>query len=544
MYRVLTIDDDPTILRAYKELHRQEGASPVDQLLELDLEGKDHREHQRLKDRINFEVDISNSGEDGLHMVRTAVEQENPYAVIYLDMRMPGRWNGLETAREIRSIDQEVRILVVTAYTEDIEKLHEIVGDAFVYLKKPFVKEELIQMTRFLAFDWQSSRDRKLKTEEMYTLNEAKSQFLSVISHELRTPLATLMGNSDLLAQQLQNGEQRALMKEVMQAVRTLQQLYDELFDAAQIQHKLIALDTAPFNLDALLTQLNELFYTRAAGAGLNFSIENGVEVDRCFIGDGKRLQQVLNKLLSNAIKFTRSGTVKLRVQAVAEEQLQFVVEDSGIGMPEEMVKSLIQPFSQMEMGHRRNHGGMGLGLYICNGLVNQMNGTLDWQSEMEKGTTVSLTVPLQRGETLQKCSRTEAQDEKRSGRMLLIDDAQEMQLLVKRKLAALGVELVSAFNGNEGIDQALHHGPFDLVIVDLRMPGMDGLEVTRILRKQNQTIPIIMLGADCTEQNGLDAKEAGAYCMLPKPLRGNTLEQLVALYAPYASASNGNHAD
>lgn len=532
MYRVLTIDDDPTILRAYREIHRRESESPVDQLLVLERDSAEEGGCREVKEQINFSIEISNSGEEGLQMVRDAIETNNPYAVIYLDMRMPGRWNGTETAREIRSIDQDVRILVVTAYSEDIEKLYEIIGDAFVYLKKPFVKEELIQLTRFLAQDWRRSRQQRLREREWMDLSEAKSQFLSIISHELRTPLTTLMGNGDLLLDLLQHGTERELLQDMMRSGQTLQRLYDELFDAAQIQSRLIALDASPFDLGQLLNTLEQYFTQLAEQGGLEFSLENGVPLEHYFVGDSKRLQQVLSKLLTNAVKFTEYGSVKLRVSRQAQENLQFIVEDTGCGMPAEMVATLSEPFRQIEMNNSRSHGGMGLGLYICSGLVNQMDGMIECSTVLGKGTRITLNVPLQLGEPLPVISMDEQQQEQCRARFLLMDDALEMQALLTRYFNQIGVDLVCASDGAEGISKAMHEGPFNLLLIDLRMPNMDGLEATRRLREQGVKTPIIMLGAECTDEYRTAAKEAGAYSMLPKPLSPTMLQQLVSLYS------------
>ncbi len=529
MYRVLSIDDDPTILRAYKEIHRRDEDSPINQLLELDESGVPVE--QSLKERINFEIEISNSGEEGLNLVRKAVEEGNPYAVIYLDMRMPGRWNGMETAREIRSIDQDVRILVVTAYTEDIGTLYEVIGDTFVYLKKPFVEEELIQLTRFLAQDWRRTREQRLSASKTIELNEAKNQFLSIISHELRTPLTTLLGNSELLSGLLQSQQQRDLLEDIVNSGKALQGLYDELFDAAQIQARLIELDTVPFDLERVLDYLRKHFAVRAEVTGLEFTVESQLQLDHFLIGDGKRLQQVLSNLLTNAVKFTPTGFVRLTVSELSSGKLQFVVEDSGCGIDPEMVETLNHPFSQIDMHLNRKYSGFGLGLYISSGLASQMDGTLELESQLGEGTRAVLTVPFRQGEPLPKQAAPYSVEE-RSGRILVMDDAQEIQVLLTRQLEAYGVTVTTASNGVEGVEKALNEGPFDLLLIDLRMPKMDGLEATRELRVQGVQTPIIMLGAELNENYRAEAKAAGAYSMLPKPLTEAVLRQLVTLFS------------
>jgi signal transduction histidine kinase len=255
MYRVLAIDDDPSILRGYKSLFGVQRDASVDALLELDEEAQ--TESLQYKPfELEVELDITSSGESGYELVRTAVEEGNPYAVIYLDMRMPGRWDGIATAREIRSLDQNVRIIVITAYTENLESLHEIIGNAFVYLKKPFMSEELLQMTRFLAEDWQLARQLQHTVNDVVEAETAKNQFLSMISHEMRTPITTILGNGELLASYLETEETRSLLQSMERAARQLHEHFNDLLEASQLHANMVEFDTHPFDLSQLLEQL------------------------------------------------------------------------------------------------------------------------------------------------------------------------------------------------------------------------------------------------------------------------------------------------
>ncbi|MBT6878929.1 MAG: response regulator [Gammaproteobacteria bacterium] len=328
MFRVLAIDDDPAILRGYKNLYEQNQEGLLDSLLALDddFEGAEKKEPVQLE----LKLDITSSGESGFEMVRDAVEEGAPYAVIYLDMRMPGKWDGIATAREIRSVDQYVRIVVVTAYTENLTNVQELIGNSFLYLKKPFMEEELLQMTRFLAEDWQRANELKLALEETLVANSAKNQFLAMMSHELRTPLAVLMGNSELLAESPLNESQQSLLHSMEGAAKNLLYMFSDIIDASHIQSNTVEIDSHPFDLSKLLSELRSSFSERAATSGLEFSIECTVPLAHYYVGDPERLKQTLTNLLGNANKFTEQGFVSLSVTEQSRGLISFTVEDSG----------------------------------------------------------------------------------------------------------------------------------------------------------------------------------------------------------------------
>lgn len=534
MYRVLAIDDDPSILRGYKSLFSAQSGSSIDLLLELDEEASSPSNEQF---QLQVNLDVTGSGESGFEMVRRAVAEENPYAVIYLDMRMPGKWDGIATAREIRSVDQNVRIVVITAYTENLESLQEIIGNAFVYLKKPFMTEELLQMTRFLAEDWQLARELQCSVTDIVEANTAKSQFLSMISDEMRTPISTILGSGELLATHLkgQEGQEaQLLLQSIDSAAHKLRAIFNELRDAAQVQSKRIEFDRHPFDLSRLLNQLKGQFSAEAEAAGLEFSIDFSAPLEHYCVGSEERLQRVLSKLLENAVKFTEQGHVSLSVVGTEECNVSFIVEDSGVGIAPELIEVLATPFDQLDKWISSKYGDNGLGLYIAKELAQQMGGELEIESEPGNGTRVTLQLPMMRGETLRDSSPAltgEADSSPQPNkRILLVDDAIEFQMLVSRFLEEVGVEVVMASNGEEGVERALQ-GEFALILMDIRMPVMDGLSATRKLREQHNMTPVVMLAADQSEKVEKEAREAGAYGAIAKPVTKQALQNLVKLY-------------
>ncbi len=529
MFRILAIDDDPSVLDVYQKLYRKSNEDSLNELLGLDKS----QEKVVPASAPDFEgrLDVVNSGQAGYEWVKAAVEEDDPYAVIYLDMRMPGGWDGIETAREIRSVDMDVRIIMITAFSDQVvDNVQEIIGNAFVYLKKPFIREELLQLTRFLCEDWQRARELRLALLESQASNVAKSEFLAMMSHELRTPLTALLGNGQILAESALNGDQRTLLQNMENSGKGLLNLVNDILDASLISAGDLEISTHPFDLSGLINRLQQRFEERAELAALEFLVESPPALQHKLIGDEKRLEQIVSNLLGNAFKFTRQGRVTLRVTQPLEGEFHFEVEDTGVGIRKDRLEGLFEQFKQGDQSVTRSHGGMGLGLHISRQLAHMMEGQIAAQSEPDQGSKFVLQLPLQQGPALLLPREGANSGERLQGKVLVVDDARELQLLLKVMLESMGLTVTVAGDGLEGLKRAIAE-EFDLILMDIRMPVMDGISSTREIRAHGVSTPIIMLTAEVMEQQREEARQAGAYAVFSKPITKVTLQQIVTLY-------------
>ncbi len=367
--------------------------------------------------------------------------------------------------------------------------------------------------------------------------NQAKDDFLATMSHELRTPLTSIIGNSELMVESPLNGDQRQLLQSIEVSSHNLLSLVNDILDLSKISSGKFDIDLAPYDLAGLLREVELIFAIRAEESGLQFEVTQKLEPLHKLWGDAKRIKQVLINLLGNAVKFTEEGSVTLTVQK-EEEQLFFIVEDSGIGMSAEVIARLFKPFEQADNSISRRFGGTGLGLHISSTLAEIMEGTITVESEEGKGSRFVLTLPYResdlgvekRGaESIQTIAPSAAL-RRYVGQVLVVEDTPELQLLEKRILESSGVTVTLAENGGIALDLATSRD-FDLILMDMQMPVMDGIETTQTLRNLGNTTPIVALTANVMQKDRQQFEEAGASGFLQKPIDRKELESVLNLY-------------
>ena len=380
------------------------------------------------------------------------------------------------------------------------------------------------------------------------TASKAKGEFLANMSHEIRTPLNGVIGLTSALAQTELSAQQREMVELILTSGQTLERVVSDVLDFSKIEAGRLELDIQPFDLKPQLEGLADLFRARAEEKGLTFSVTCGEGVEGWFCGDVVRIKQVLGNLVSNAIKFTTEGEV--RVAADVHEGplpeapvLTLKVCDTGIGFDDDVAHRLFQRFSQADGSITRRFGGSGLGLSICQALVEMMGGEVQATSEPGRGSAFEVTLPLPRHEGLSPAILAGAAGgaaELGAGalpeglRILLAEDHPTNQRLVEVILGPLGVSLTKAENGEEAL-RAYMAGDFALVLMDMQMPVMDGLAATRAIRDFEAThphrrrTPIIMLSANAMQQHVHEAIAAGADFHVAKPVSVASLHGAVA---------------
>lgn len=371
--------------------------------------------------------------------------------------------------------------------------------------------------------------------------NVAKSQFLANMSHEIRTPLNGVIGLSQALAKTELTPEQREMLDLMQASGKTLQTLLSDILDLARVESGKLELTEDAFELATAVREAAQLYAENAREKHLDFHVDIDLEDDVWVLGDAVRLKQVLTNLISNAVKFTSKGFVGLVVQRGVDRNgspvLRLTVEDSGIGFDAATRARLFSRFEQADGGITRKFGGSGLGLSICRQLAEMMGGDLGCESEPGSGAAFILTLPLRQIEapkTREQAARQPAvASQDRPMRVLLADDHPTNRRVIELILAQTSAQIVIAEDGAQALE-AFRSATFDLVLMDMQMPIMDGLTATQEIRLHEATMgmdrtPIVMLTANAMPEHVAAGRAAGADRHLAKPFNAAELLSIVA---------------
>ncbi len=370
--------------------------------------------------------------------------------------------------------------------------------------------------------------------EDAESANHAKDDFLASMSHELRTPLTAIIGSSELLLENsVSPEEEEELICAIKIAGRSQLNLVNDILDMSKIESGKFTIDETPYNLSSLVDQIRYLFAIRARDGGINFEVEQQIQPLFQLIGDQQRIDQILVNLIGNAFKFTDMEG-KIRVTICREgEKLCFQVKDSGVGMAPEVVAKLFQRFEQGDRQISTRFGGSGLGLYISSNLAEMMGGKIEVESREGEGSLFTLRLPYRESEyrayAIEIGAGLAAQPTvpQYQGVVLVAEDAPALQLLAEKMLQLLGIEVVIASNGAEAVEQALRRD-FDLILMDMQMPVMDGLEATQRLRSMGVQTPIVALTANVMEKHREAFREVGGDGFLNKPIERHKLWKIL----------------
>ncbi|MBM4063536.1 MAG: response regulator [Planctomycetes bacterium] len=527
----------------------------------------------RQTGHVRFELAAAASEAEGLDLAREAAAAGRPFALGFVDLGSADRLEGLQAVERLWAGFQDMQVVLCTALDSALweERMQQLGWtDRLLILKKPLDPVELRHAASALTHTWnlhqqalgildkldRRVRERTLELErardELLALNRelaaakeaaeaanhAKTLFLANISHELRTPMTAIIGYAEELQVELdESGEVAAGdagLETILRNARHLVRIIGDLLDVAKLEAGKLIVEQVPCAPQRLIEEVVELLRPKATVKGLGLELVIRTAIPATILCDPLRLRQILMNLVDNAIKFTAAGTVRIVLAAAAAPpRLVVEVHDDGCGMTPEVLQRLFLPFEQADVSTTRRFGGTGLGLAISRQLAELLGGGLTVTSEPGRGSTFTLGLALRVPDApppVRPGNPAAATPPLARGlRVLLTEDGPDNQRLLQAILARAGAITEVANHGAECLDRVLAPGAaYDVVVMDIQMPVMDGLTATRRLREAGCTVPVIALTASAMPKDHDACLGAGCDVFLTKPIDRTALVEAV----------------
>jgi PAS domain S-box-containing protein len=392
-----------------------------------------------------------------------------------------------------------------------------------------------------LILDCRDISQRKKDAEELLRAQKAKELFLANISHEIRTPINGIAGMADLLSQNPSAEDQTLYLKAIKTAAENLKVIINDILDLASIESGKLKFEKINFNLDKTIRSLVDTFRLQSQEKGIKLQYHKDASIPSVYIGDPVRLNQILINLISNALKFTHQGSISVTVnldKIINKEYfLKFEIKDTGIGIPKSKLKTIFESFSQADASVTRKYGGTGLGLTIVRQLVQMQHGSIKVVSEENQGSVFTVIIPYKKGISDEQTSGGKTGLTKslqlQNASILLVEDNDINRLYAGSILKMWGCPFDTAENGEVALEK-LKNTHFDLVLMDIQMPVMDGFEATKVIRQwtnEKGKVPIVALTANATQRDIDKCITLGMNDCLTKPFTQEDLLKILNKY-------------
>lgn len=532
-HRILIVDDNPQIHSDFAKVFTQQSrVSPLD-AFRSDVLGKNQAGNSA--EAFQAELAFATQGEQAVQMAIEAQEAGEPFYLAFVDVRMPPNMDGVQTIRNLWEHCPDMQCVLCTAYSDydwaqTVAKLGR--SSNLLILKKPFEAVEVLQIALALgekaklahrvATILQELEQRVLeRTIQAEAANRAKTEFLANMSHELRSPMTAILGYTDILLTEPETPRtptEEMHLETIRRNGEHLLAVINDILDLSKIEAGKMVVQRAPCSPIKLVSDVVNLMKVRADEKGLPIQVIVKTEIPTSIQSDMVRLRQILMNLLGNAVKFTESGSIQVILScpnmAADNPQLHVEVRDTGIGMSQDQVQRLFQPFVQVDSSTTRRFTGTGLGLTISHRMAQLLEGRIEVESMLGRGSNFRLILsalpgPLPPAEPIRQAAEPAKSASSNASippnllqgmKILLAEDGIDNQRLVGSLLKKAGADVALVENGQEMVTATLEAAalgtPFDFVITDMQMPVMDGYQAVERLRSEGYTGQIIALTA------------------------------------------------
>ena len=520
-------------------------------LLIVDDNVDDRELLRRYLASIGYDIVCTASGASAL-----ALLSRTPVDMVLLDIGMPGA-DGIEVLGRIKQSAslKTIPVIMVTARNNDADIILSLERGAADYIVKP-VRLPVVRarIAAHLARKAAEAASSAAMIDVQKTVAElesaiataeaavaARAEFMATVSHEIRTPLNGILGIASVFRRDNLDDRQTEMLSLIVDSGNSLERLLTELLEAARLEAGKMEVENRPIDLRHLIESSARLFEPAAALRGLTVEVSVSDCLPAQVVGDAGRISQILNNLIGNAVKFTETGGVRCVLEVVGQgEAYSISITDTGPGFDPSVAETLFERFRQADSGVARRHGGSGLGLQISRALAELMGGTLTATGRPGAGATFTLVLPMIRDNAQSGAVTTQGQPGAAASRrrVLIVDDNAANRLVLEMMLASSGHDILAVENGAKAVD-AVRDSHFDLILMDLQMPVMDGLTAIRAICGGGASAPpIIVVSANGSAAEIAKCMAAGAVGHVAKPV---SLEELLSAVDHWIMGSTGD---